>query len=260
MIKQLLIVITFTIFSSLSLAAFDPEKPTILITGSNKGIGFSFVKAFNEKQWNIIATCRNPNKAEALNDLAAKNSNIVIEKLDVTNLERIKALSEKYKDQSIDILLNNAGVQGDVNLQKLESMDYKTFKKVMDVNAYGPIAMADAFLPQVKASNTKKIINISSYMGSIKKSFGILYFYRASKSALNMMMKTLAVETKRKGVIVGILDPGVVDTDLSTWGNRKPKNMLTPDDSVAAMMPLIDAYEKKTSGKFYKYDGKELPW
>jgi len=250
----------FLLNISLAFAELNPEKPTVLITGSNQGIGFAFVKAFEKKGWNIIATCRTPSKASDLQSIAEGNKNIIIEALDVTDLQQIKVLANKYQDQSIDILLNNAGIQGDVALQKLGSLDYKTFRQVMDVNTFGPIAVTDAFLNNIEQSETKKVINISSYMGSIDKSFGILYSYRASKAALNMMMKTLSKEVKRKGIIVGILDPGVVDTNLTEWPNGKPKNMLTADDSVAAMMELIEAYDKKTSGKFYRYDGKELPW
>ena len=252
--------IVVLISSAFAQAAIDPQQPTVLITGSNKGIGFAFVKAFEDRGWNIIATCRNPAQATELQALAKNNPQIIIEPLDVTNSEQLQALVSKYKSQPIDILLNNAGIQGDVNEQKLGNMDYETFRRVIDVNSYGPIAMADAFLENVAMSDTKKIITISSFMGSIERSFGILYSYRASKAAVNMLMKTLSKEVRTKGIVVGILDPGVVDTDLTEWPNGKPKNMLQADDSVAAMMPLIDQYEKKTSGKFYRYDGKELPW
>lgn len=251
---------TFLIAISSATAEIDSNKPTVLITGSNQGIGFGFVKAFADKGWNVIATCRSPDKAQQLKSLAQQNKNIVIEALDVTDLAQITALAKKYENQSIDILLNNAGIQGDVAKQKLGAMDYDTFRQVIDVNTFGPIAVADAFIPHVESSETKKIINISSYMGSIDKTFGILYSYRASKAALNMMMKTLSKEVRRKGIIIGILDPGVVDTNLTEWPNGKPKNMLQVDDSVAAMMILIDGYDKKTSGTFYRYDGKELPW
>jgi NAD(P)-dependent dehydrogenase (short-subunit alcohol dehydrogenase family) len=218
----------------------------------------AFVKAYASQGWNVIATCRTPEDARQLKALAANNAYITIEQLDVTDLERIKALADQYKHQAIDILLNNAGIQGDVNAQKLGSLDYDTFRRVVDVNSFAPLAMADAFLPHVEASKTKKIINISSYMGSIEKTFGILYFYRASKAALNMHMKTLARETRSRGIIVGLLDPGIVDTDLTpNW--KGPKRM-SADKSVAAMLPLIEAYNKSNSGAFYRYDGKELPW
>ena len=89
---------------------FDNGQPTVLITGSNRNIGLEFVKQFSKNDWNVIATARNPEDADELKAFAENNKNVVIELLDITNNEHISDLASRYQDQTIDILLNNAGL------------------------------------------------------------------------------------------------------------------------------------------------------
>ncbi len=230
---------------------------TVLITGGNRGIGLEFVKQYAEQGYTVIATARKPGKADELNALAKANKNINVEKLDVTDHAAIDALAEKYKDQPIDILLNNAGISGGSDQQNFGSIDYDVYDKVMQVNVYGPVKMAEAFMPHVMASEQKKIIAVSSSMGSIKKTFGILYIYRSSKAALNMAYATLAKEMRRKKVIVGLVNPGPTDTEFMLGVKGKLR-----DPAVAAsdMMRNIDGLTIKTTGSFLQYNGKKLPW
>jgi NAD(P)-dependent dehydrogenase (short-subunit alcohol dehydrogenase family) len=133
----------------------------------------------------------------------------------------------------------------------------------MAVNTKGPIRMVEAFVDHVAASDMKKIMNISSAVGSIEMTFGGQVFYRASKAALNMSMRTLAKELRRsdqpgrKALIFGLIDPGIVDTGFA---KNVPIPMIQADESAAAVIIVIDSYDRKTSASFLRYTGQKMPW
>lgn len=241
----------------------EPTQPTVLITGSNRGIGFALARIYAERGWGVIATCRSPNQADDLRELQSQHPQVVIEQLDVTDLEGIDALAARYRDVPIDLLINNAGILGGNERQKFGTFDYAAFDEVMHVNTRGPIKMVEAFVDNVAISEQKKIMNISSYVGSIAQTFGGQNFYRASKAALNMSMRTIARELKyskdeaRKNIVVGLIDPGVVDTGFA---KKVPIPMITAEESAAGVVEVIDGYTRKTTGTFLRYDGKSIPW
>jgi NAD(P)-dependent dehydrogenase (short-subunit alcohol dehydrogenase family) len=251
--------------SPVSAVAQAPEikQPTVFITGANRGIGFALARQYAGRGWGVIATCRSPDKADDLQSLREEYSQVVIEQLDVTDFAGIDALAERYRDVPIDILINNAGILGDNDKQKFGTFDYSAFDLVMAVNTRGPIKIVEAFVDNVAASEQKKIMNISSYVGSIERTFGGQNFYRASKAALNMSMRTIARELKysdikaRKGITVGLIDPGVVDTGFA---KNVPIPMISADESAAGVIAIIDAYTSKETGTFIRYDGKPVPW
>ena len=237
--------------------------PTVLITGSNRGIGFELARQYAERGWGVIATCRTPERADALKALAERHPNVVIERIDVTDSAGIDRVADKYRDVPIDVLINNAGILGDNDKQKFGTLDFSAFDQVMAVNTKGPIRMVEAFVDHVAASEQKKIMNISSAVGSIEMTFGGQVFYRASKAALNMSMRTLAKELRRsdqpgrKALIFGLIDPGVVDTGFV---KNVPIPMIQADESAAAVIAVIDAYDRKTSATFMRYTGQKMPW
>lgn len=237
----------------------DDYVPTVLITGSNRGIGLEFVKQYAERGWTVIATARNPAKAEALNALAGEHENIIVEQLDVTDFERVDALAAQYADTPIDLLLHNAGISGGADTQMFTKMQYDVFAKVLEVNAIAPLKISEAFYPNVRASRDKKIVTVSSSEGSIGSATQPrLYFYRSSKAALNMAMVNLALQLKRRGISVGMVNPGMTDTDFMAG---LPKKMLRPtSDAVTDMMRNIDGLTLETTGSFYQYDGTIIPW
>ena len=203
-----------------------------------------------------------PARADALNALAADNENITVEQLDVTNHAAIIDLAAKYKDVPIDILLNNAGIGGGIENQLFGKMDYDTFDQVMAVNVKGPMKMCEEFRKNVEASELKKMITVSSSQGSIAGvTMPMLYWYRSSKSAVNMVMVNLALQLKRKKVIIGLVTPGATATDFIPDSFRKAiKGIQTPPDATADMMSNIERFTLETSGTFYDYDGSIVPW
>ncbi len=245
------------IVSGLALAATETRAATVLITGSNRGIGFEFARQYAEKGWRVIATCRHPEKAKRLQAIAARNPNVIIERLDVTDHDAIDALAAKYKDQPIDVLLNNAGISGGVEAQRFGAIDYSAFEKVYDVNVAGPMKMAEAFFDHVAASDHKKIITVSSSQGSIAETFGLLYAYRSSKTAVNMFMRTLAQKAASQGVIVGLIAPGPTNTDFM---KGVPIPLGKPEDRVQGLIQVIDQLTLETTGSFLQYDGQTVPW
>jgi NAD(P)-dependent dehydrogenase (short-subunit alcohol dehydrogenase family) len=250
----------FLVLSPLANADILPGKPTVLITGGNRGIGLEYVKHFTERGWNVIATARKPEQAEELNTLAKKHKSITVEQLDVTDHARIEALAAHYKGQPIDILLNNAGLtpRYKTAFNPLNNIDFDIALKSFKVNAIGPLKMCQAFMDHVAASDQKKIIIMSSKVGSISASpkMPMFYSYRGSKAALNMYMYTLSFETPKKNVILTLLSPGIVNT---TEGTKIP-NAIEKEESVSKMMKIIESLTLKDNGRFLSYDGSEVDW
>ena len=244
----------------------EPVTPTVLITGANRGIGFELAHQYADAGWGVVATCRSPAAADALQALAAENPNVLIEQLDVTDFDEMEALAAKYAGVPIDVLINNAGILGGNDRQKFGTFDYDAFDEVMAVNVIGPIRMVELFIDNVAMSEQKKIINISSSVGSISMAFPGQNFYKASKAALNMSMKTLSKEIKgskdpnRKQIVIGLIHPGVVKTDFA--GADLPIPMISPEESAAAVIEVIETHyvSRRQSGDFMSYTGKELPW
>jgi len=243
----------------------QPLTPTVMITGASRGIGFELARQYAELGWGVIATCRDPEAASALQGLAANFDSVLIERLDVTDFDEMDALAARYKGVPIDVLINNAGILGGNDRQKFGTFDYTAFDEIMAVNVVGPIRMVELFVDNVAMSEQKKIMNISSLVGSIQMTFPGQNFYRASKAALNMSMKTIAKELRgskepgRKEIIVGLIHPGVVATDFA---KNVPIPMISPQESAAAVITVIDDYyqNRRQSGDFMSYTGKEIPW
>jgi NAD(P)-dependent dehydrogenase (short-subunit alcohol dehydrogenase family) len=255
-------------------AAFpDPEQPTVLITGANASHGLAFSEEYAKLGWNVIATCRTPAKAERLNALATANANIVVEKLDIINDDDIAALAEKYRGIPIDVLLNNAAINAfRFGISRFGKIDYDWFEEILKVNIIGPLKVSEAFQANVQLSEQKKIIAMTSTGGSIGTlEVPIAIGYRTSKAGLNMAMKNYAIHLQRKGVIVGIIGPGTVDTEDymnaadpdSVPGNYKmmmKAGRLVPRTAINDMIALIDRMTIEDSGVFYQWDGEVLPW
>jgi NAD(P)-dependent dehydrogenase (short-subunit alcohol dehydrogenase family) len=235
----------------------------VLVTGANRGIGYEIARQYADRGWRVIATARKPKDAKDLQALAKQYPALTVEKLDVTEGSQVKALAAKYREVPIDILVNNAGILGGNERQKFGTLDYDALEDVMETNVEGPLRMVEAFVDNVAASDQKKLMNISSFVGSIERTFGGQIFYRASKAALNMSMRTLAMEFKRakepgrKELIVGLIDPGVVDTE---FGPKPPIPLISAAESAAGVIAVIDGYDLKKSGRFFGYKGNEIPW
>ncbi|MDP9126679.1 MAG: SDR family oxidoreductase [Pseudomonadota bacterium] len=238
---------------------------TVLITGASRGLGLEFAKQYATDGATIIACCRMPAKAKELQALAKAHKNIQIEKLDVNEAKSIKALAKKLKSKAIDILINNAGViSGDkkrapvsaqANGQSLGSIDAKAWLTVLKTNAIAPLMVLEAFLPQILQGKERKVVNITSRMGSINDMGTGYIAYRTSKAALNAAMANISLDLTAKKIAWVNLHPGWVKTDMGGQGAD-----ITPPVSVTGMRAVIGRLTLKTTGQFLGYDGKVIPW
>jgi NAD(P)-dependent dehydrogenase (short-subunit alcohol dehydrogenase family) len=248
----------------------DTAKPTVLITGANRGIGLELVRQYSARDWHVIATARNVPGATDLQALAKADPDISIEALDVTDHAGVDALAERLKDQPIDVLLSNAAKTPRYMsaMKGATTIDYDEARNSFEVNALGPAKLVAAFLPHVQKSTQKKIAVISSKAGSFAESpkMSMMYEYRTSKAALNMIVYTLSFETKRKGVTIAAISPGSVDTkpvegELGFGTNMKQPNTIQPEESVAGIIKVIDSITPAQNGLFLDYkDGRVIPW
>jgi NAD(P)-dependent dehydrogenase (short-subunit alcohol dehydrogenase family) len=242
-------------------AAFDPGRPTVLITGANRGLGLEFARQYAADGWNVIASCRRPEQADDLRVLAEKFDRVAVERLDVTSGDQVTALASKFSDQPIDVLLNNAGIYGTLEKQTLGTFDYEELKKVFDVNTIGALRVTEAFLNNVVASDQKKIISLGGGMGtqSIGPLFGGHYFVKMSKAAHLMAMGVLQKDMKDSGIIVTMISPGRVDTQLmrdSGWTGPS----ISAAESAHHVRERIALLDGSMRGKLITYEGQIIPW
>lgn len=245
--------------SAISQAA---SPPTVLITGANRGLGLAFTQKYVARGWNVIAAVRNPAEAIALQELAKRRDGVRIEQVDVTDPASVDALGKRLGNTPIDILLNNVGMLGSEPEQQLGTLDASRFDTYMRVNALGALLVSERLLPNVRAGKQKKIAGISAVVASFAAYPRIhpgLYYYKASKAALNMLMRNLALDTERDGITVVVLSPGVVNTNGTKMSPDMP-GMVDIDTSVDGMMKVLDGLELKGSGKWYRYNGDVIAW
>ena len=244
-------------------SAATPAAPTVLITGSSRGIGLEFAQQYAAAGWQVIATARKPAESKALAELAAAHSNVRLESLDVTDAASIASLAQRLGAAPIDVLINNAGDTDEFRGQSFGSLKHDRFGALMELNAHGPLRVSEAMISNVQASQQKKIIAISSLAGSFAAQGGGMpggYWYKSSKAALNMIMLGLSQDLKPKGVIVDCLSPGQVDTHgYAARGIRMP-NTVDVKDSVGGMIKVIAGLTMAQTGQFIRYNGELQGW
>ena len=231
--------------------------PAILITGSNRGLGFEWTYQYAKSGWKVHATCRHPEKASDLHQLKEEFPNINIHKLDVTHDDEINSLAKSLRHIPIDILVNNAGVYFEKFRQSsLGKIDFSEWEETFRVNTLGAVRVTSSFMDHVARSDKKLVVAITSHMGSIAEiSSPESYAYRSSKAALNAAMKGISLELQPRGVGVLLLHPGWVQTRMGG-----PGALITTEESVNGMRSVIDRFNSYQSGTFYRYDGSMIPW
>ena len=228
---------------------------SILVTGSNRGIGLELVRQYAADGWRVFACCRNPPKSEELNALAGKHSNISIHGLDVADTQQIKALAKQLKNEAIDILLNNAGIYGPDNV-RFGNTDEAAWLECFHINTIAPMKIMEAFVDNVAKSKRKLIATMSSKMGSMADNgSGGSYIYRSSKAAINAVMVSAAIDLKPKQIKVAILHPGWVLTDMGG-----PNAEITVEECVNNLRRNLDNVTLANSGTFFEIDGSVIPW
>jgi NAD(P)-dependent dehydrogenase (short-subunit alcohol dehydrogenase family) len=229
---------------------------TVLVTGANRGLGLEFARQYAADGWQVYAACRDPGAARELGGLAAESGGAIrVLALEVTDIASVRAAAQSLAGEAIDLLINNAGV-GSPKKQRLGSLDYAAWARVLDVNTLGPMRVVEAFLDSVAKGSDRKIVTLTSAMGSIADNgSGGSYAYRSSKAAVNIVMKSLSIDLAPRGITCVVVNPGWVRTDMGG-----PDGKLTPTQSVTALRKLIAGLQPEDTGRFFNYDGKTYPW
>jgi len=239
--------------------------PTLLITGANRGIGWGVARLLAERGWHVHATCRRPDRAEALQALAAAHAGrVTVHALELLDFAGIKRLGQRLEAAAIDVLFNNAGVMNmaqrrydpALTIQDFGHTDAEDWTKVFQVNVIAPMKLAEALIEPIARSERKVIITATSVMGSIRlNTTGRWHHYRTTKAAVNQMMRGMAVELRPRGITCFPLHPGSVRTDMNFA--RAP---LSIDESAAGIVRVIETAGPEQSGRYMMWNGEEMPW
>lgn len=218
---------------------------SLLVTGSNRGIGLSLCKHYKNMGYTVFAACRKASPALSALDVE------IFENIDITDPRSGIELAELMKKRPLDLLINNAGILRDEQLGKL---NIETIEEQFKVNTLGPLSITEALLPLI--NNGGKIAFITSRMGSIQdNTSGGRYGYRMSKCALNAAAVSIAHDVKHRDISVAILHPGLVGTEMIGGSGN-----VTPDEAAAQLYDRIEALSPNNSGSFWHADGSSLPW
>lgn len=234
---------------------------TVLITGANRGLGLEFAKQYADDYWTVLATARDPKKAEELKQIASRHRTVTAYRFDIADEKSIEALVDALDGKPIDVLIHNSGVYPREG-QKIGQIDYDGWREALEINLLGTMRLTEALLENVATSERKQIAAISSSMASLRAvqggsvaQAGVAYQYRTSKTALNMAMSILASELAPRGISVVMIDPGWVKTDMGG-----PNAQLTPEQSISGIRKVLAGDPMEISGKFVGYDGVVRPW
>ena len=235
--------------------AIYPQTMTrYLITGANRGLGLEFVRQLLARGDSVVACCREPESAKALQELAGEaGDRLIVRELDVTDPSAIDALPEGLP--AVDVLVNNAGVAAPE--ERFGEFDAGTMARVLFINAIAPMLVTQGMTYVLEKAKQPKIVCVTSELGSIAKAQGLSFglSYGMSKAALNMGVKKLAAEMKRRKIALITLHPGWVQTDM---GGKNAT--LTPEESIRGMLKVIDGMTVADNGRYLTYAGEELPW
>jgi NAD(P)-dependent dehydrogenase (short-subunit alcohol dehydrogenase family) len=226
----------------------------ILVTGANRGIGLELARQLLARGDTVDAVVRRPDRADALRALAPADR-IRIHACDVGDDASVAALATALGDATLDVLINNAGVWGG-DRQRLADLDLAEAMRTYQINALGPLRVTRALLPHLRRGVTRKMLHLTSGMGSIgDNTSGGWYGYRMAKAALNMASRSLAIDLRDDGIASAVINPGWVQTDMG--GASAPTPVV---DSVRGILTCLDQLTLETSGSFLNWKGGTYPW
>lgn len=232
------------------------SSSTYFITGCNRGLGLEFVRQLLARGQRVIATCRDIATATDLTALTLKHSGqLSLVEMDVSDEASMREAVALLNDEAIDVFINNAGVYGprDANFG---NVDGPAMAEVLYTNAVAPVLLTQLLIDNVRKGSGKKLVYVSSKMGSIADNGrGGSYIYRSSKTALNSIVKSLALDFAPEGIAVATLHPGWVRTDMGG-----PNGLIDAPESVSGMLNVIDGLSVANTGQFFNYDGATIAW
>ena len=239
----------------------ESEMKTVLITGTNKGLGLEFTKQYLNEGWNVIATCRSPSTAKDLLTYKEKHQNyLTILSMDLTNEASIKQIGEKIEGRPIDIFISNAGTAtgyaSGANLNDFGNIQSEPWVNVFRTNCVAPLLLAQVVHPNILLGSDKKLIFITSKPASITENTGgALYMNRSSRTALNQVIKSLSIDLYEQGISVASVSPGWVKTDSGGEGA-----LIDAETSVSGIKKVIEKLDMSQTARFCDYKGEAIAW
>jgi NAD(P)-dependent dehydrogenase (short-subunit alcohol dehydrogenase family) len=225
----------------------------IAITGAARGIAFELARMHLKAGDRVYALARNPAGSGPLNELAAgSGGRLTVHAMDVGSDASVTACAADTGSDSIDVLYNVAGVIGTVP-PELADVNWDVWDDTFNINVKGPLRVLNAFLPRLQAGS--KVINVSSQIAASTWPYGGYHAYAASKAALGRMMRSIATDLKERGIIIGIVHPGYVQTDMGG-----PTADITPHESASGLLKVAAEWTLDQSGDFKKWNGDMHPW
>jgi NAD(P)-dependent dehydrogenase (short-subunit alcohol dehydrogenase family) len=227
----------------------------IAITGAGRGIGLELVAQYAANGDRVFALCRDPAGAAKLNALAAASGGkVTVHQMDVGSDDSVKAGAASTGTDKIDVLLNVAGVTGPTEPElELGSSDWTAWNDAINIMTMGPLRALQAFLPRMEAG--AKVINFSSQLAASTWPYGGYYAYVAAKAGLNRVMRSVAIDLKDRGIIVGLVHPGWVQTDMGGAGAD-----ITTEESATGIRKVTAEWSLERSGDFLKWNGETHAW
>lgn len=228
---------------------------TVLITGANRGIGLEMARIYAAQGDRVIACCRDPEGADALNQLA-EEGDVRVQKVSVGEAESVAAMVVDLDGTAIDVLVNNAGMGGPAyENQTVSNMDFEGWAETFNINTMAPVRVMQALDNNLKLAENPKVVSITSQMGALDLDMTVAYAYCTSKAALNKFMRMAAVELAGQGIAVCVIHPGWVRTDMGG-----PGAAISPEESARGIVNVIAGLNADNTGSFWTWDGETHAW
>ncbi len=228
---------------------------TVLITGANRGIGLEMVRIYAGQGDRVIACCRDPEGADALNQLA-EEGDVRVQKVSVGEAESVAAMAKDLEGTAIDVLVNNAGMGGPAyENQTVSNMDFEGWAETFNINTMAPVRVMQALDSNLKLAENPKVVSVTSQMGALDLDMTVAYAYCTSKAALNKFMRMAAVELAGQGIAVCVIHPGWVRTEMGG-----PGAAISPEESAQGMINVIAGLNADNTGSFWTWDGETHAW
>ena len=227
---------------------------TVLITGANRGIGLELTRRYAAAGNDVLACCRAPADAAKLNALATADHHVRVCGVHVADAASVVALKAEVGNTPIDVLINNAGMQGPKR-QSLTEMDYDGWTETFAVNTMAPLRVLQTFRTNLAAGTHPKAVTITSQLGALALDMPMGYAYCASKAAVNKVMRLASIELAKDRIAVALIHPGWVRTDMGG-----PQAQIGVEESAAGIVSVIEHLTLEHTGCFKKWNGETHPW